>query len=339
VRTPPVLGATVTVREIGDDGWDDDVRGVPLDPTCTRPFLAASAVARAVRPVLVSVTTEAWSARYPLVLADVGGGRWLARTPEYGGPVIMPTATPATVVAAELRRTLDDLLRELGVVSEVMLLGPWLAHRHEIASAWACRPDKTICLVPLRDLDARRSRLSPNMRRDIAQTRRRAQERWMPFDPTVASEFAARYAEHMDRLAAEARWRLDAPYFGALADGTADAWLAEASDERGGASCLVVISGARASYVYGTRWGRGGSTTTLALWRAQEELSARAVDELLLGGGVTCADDDSLLAFKRRFAPREDRLWIGARAFDVDAHDAVVARGDARPLPEGFVRC
>jgi dTDP-4-amino-4,6-dideoxygalactose transaminase len=330
------------VLEIDDDGWDDEVRGQVLDPTCTRSFLRGAATARELRPVLVTLTASAWSATYPLLLAPLGGDRFLARTPEYGGPVltIPSTAVSPLTVSAELRAALDETLPELGVVSEVVMLGPWLAHRDAIANTWCCRPDKTICVVALDDLGDRWNALSANMRRDISQARRRSVERWAPLDSSIASEFATRYEEHMERLDAAERWRLGPQYFAALArDDGLDAWIAEARDDQGGAACLVVRSGPVASYVYGTRWGRGGRATTLALWRAQEELAALGVGELLLGGGVGDADDDSLLRFKRRFAPREERLLLGARVFDRGAHDAAVREGRARPLPDGAVEC
>jgi dTDP-4-amino-4,6-dideoxygalactose transaminase len=346
------------VLDVDDDRWDDEIGGVTgggriaVDPTCGRGVLRAAATARGGRPVLLAVESDGWRGAYPLLLNDVGDGVLLARTPEYGGPLV--TARDVRSAVPEVRAALDAALRDLGVASEVALLGPWLAHRDAVATAWSARPEKTICISSLEELDARRASLSSNMRRDITQARRALTERWSSLDTSNAARFAHRYAEHMDRLGAAERWRLDDAYFAALADDPdVDAWLGEATDcgddgdrdgddagdRASGAAVLVVVSGSVASYVYGTRWGRSGPATTLALWRAHEELAARGVRELLLGGGVTTADDDSLLRFKRRFAPREEQLLLGARVFDRDAHERAVARGLARPLPEGAVEC
>jgi dTDP-4-amino-4,6-dideoxygalactose transaminase len=340
---------TARLVDVDDDRWDDEMQAVtgagriPVDPTCGRGVLRATATVRGGRPVLVVAEGDGWRAAYPLVVDDVGDGVLLARTPEDGGPLVATRDARAALL--EVRATVDAALRDLGVASEVALLGPWTAHRDDVAVAWSARPEKTICISGLVDLDARRAELSSNMRRDITRARRALTETWSPLDAENARHFARRYAEHMDRLGAAERWRLDEAYFAALADDPdVDAWVGEATDAPGddgdganGAAVLVVVSGSVASYVYGTRWGRSGAATTLALWRAHEELAARGVRELLLGGGVTTADDDSLLRFKRRFAPREAELLISARVFDRDAPERAVARGAARPLPGGAV--
>ena len=345
-RTRTSRATAAGVVEVDDDRWDAEVSAVTgdgnvaVDPTCGRGMLRATASSRGGRPVLLVVQGDGWRAAYPLLLTDADEGVVLARTPEYGGPII--AAEDPDAVVDTVRSAIDAALRELGVASEVALLGPWLPHRQAVTEAWSARPEKVICVSELADIDARRGALSRNMRRDLAQARRVLTECWSPLDRSNATRFARRYAEHMDRLGAADRWRLDEAYFRALAEDRAvDAWLGEAVGDDGadGAAVLVVVSGPVASYVYGTRWGRAGAATTLAIWRAHEELAARGVRELLLGGGVTTADDDSLLRFKRRFAPREEQLLIAARAFDRRAHDRAVARSTARPLPTGVVEC
>jgi hypothetical protein len=312
------------------------LRDLARDPLCGADFLDAFARSTGRQAIVVVAEGPGWRAAYPLLLTDARG-RLLARTPDYGGPWIDADAVDVARAAAELRGALDTTLDGVGVASEVVLLSPWLPGRDAVAAAWRCGPEKTVCVV---DLGADRwSSLHTNRRRDVKRARERLRlvEHWWPFDASSASEFARGYDEHMERLDADARWRLDDEHFHALATSGAELWLSSALDADGGASLVFVVSGARATYLYGTRWGDVRAASTVAHWRAQEELAAAGVTELLLGGGVTTDPDDSLLRFKRSWGGRDEQLFLGARVYDQRAHDAAVAAALARPLPRSVV--
>jgi len=111
--------------------------------------------------------------------------------------------------------------------------------------------------------------------------------------------------------------------------------LATAECDAGGAAALFLLGEDRAAYLYAARWGRSRGSASAVVWRAQEELSARSFSELLLGGGLTTADDDPLLRFKASLADIAAPLLLAGRAFDSAAHARAVEVGRARPLPNG----
>lgn len=306
------------------------------DPLCDARFLEAFARSTGRQGVVVLAEGPGWRAAYPLLLVPTDG-HLLARTPDYGGPWIRCDGADPGRVAVELRGALDTTLAGVGIASEVVLLSPWLPERDAIAAAWQCHAEKTVCIVDLGP--DRWSSLHTNRRRDVNRARDRLAlvERFERFDQTAASGFARGYGEHMERVDADARWRLDEEHFAALAASGASLWQASAENDDGGASLLFVVSGSHATYLYGTRWGDVRAASTLAHWRAQEELARGGVAELLLGGGVTTAADDSLLHFKRSWGGRDAQLFLGGRVYDQRAHDAAVAASLARPLPTGVV--
>jgi hypothetical protein len=332
---------TLHVVDAGAQVARDALTDLAGDPLCGGAFVDAFARSTGRRAVVVLAEGRGWRAAYPLLLVPTDG-HLLARSPDYGGPWIErdgsdPSVPELRSIAAELREQLDTTLARAGVASEVLLLSPWLPGRDVIAAEWRCRAEKTVAVVAL-DGD-RWSGLHTNRRRDVKRARERLglEEQWTRFDEAAAVDFARGYDEHMERVDAEARWRLDAAHFDALATSGAELWLSTARNDDGGASLLFVVAGERATYLYGTRWGDVRAASTLAHWHAQEQLGRAGVRELLLGGGVTTDPDDSLLRFKRSWGGRDEQLFLGARVYDQRAHDAAVEAALARPLPEGVV--
>ncbi|MEA2702770.1 MAG: hypothetical protein QOD63_715 [Actinomycetota bacterium] len=334
---------TTTVVEVDDDRWDDLLGEDDPDPYCGRSYLAAVTAAARTRAVLIVSEGPGWRVRYPLVLEPLPGGRWLARTPEYGGPDILLDGTDAgssrSLEAAQgSRRSLDEALVSLGVVSEVFLLSPWLHDRCAVGTAWAARETKPICLVLASGQEGRWARLRKGRRSDITRARRELALTWGPLDDAGAQRFAGHYRLAMDRLGAAERWRFDDEWFRTLAErANGRVLVATAEGPEGGATALFLTGRNRAAYYLASRWGTAAGGPSLVLWTGIEELAGAGVRGITLGGGAADGDDDPVLAFKRSFADTEVPLLVGARIFDPVAHDQAVASGLARPLPPGAV--
>ncbi len=293
------------------------------DPHLLPEYLLEVAGTRGHEVVEVSCTAPTWSLRYTLVLMPFEG-RWLARTPEFGGAFLDGDVSSST--AAQARAAVDDALRGAGVISEVMLTSPWLPHTPELTTAWGLRPTKPVCLVGL-PLDP--LRLGHGRRDDLRRSPVEAEVG--PLEAAGASRFAARYADAMRRVGAEGRWLFDEAYFAALAR-SGCVLLSEAE----GAMALFLHGGTHGVYLLSARWGSAPGASSRVLWSASCHLSENGCDELLLGGGVSSSDDDPLLRFKRSWGGREVMQLLGARCFDLPAQEAAQAAG-ARPLPEWWV--
>ena len=197
--------------------------------------------------------------------------------------------------------------------------------------AW---PQKNVCITDL-TAAAHPAFESSNRTRDLRKAREHATVTTSRIDDTIAYGFARRYVDHMDELDADPRWRLHRDTFLVLAACDVDAWCVtvQTADAGAGASVIYVVANTTAVYLYGTRWGRPHGEPTLAHVEMHGHLAALGVTDAVLGGGVTDAADDSLLAFKRTLGSREQPLHLAARAFDADAHDDAVGRGLLRSLP------
>lgn len=325
------------VFEADNRRWDELAAGADHpEPLCGRGYLAAAAMGADAdaRPVLVAAKAEDWEATYALVLTPLANGRFLARTPDYGGPVLAIHGVPAAEAAAQFRRELDLLLPRLGVVSEVILVGPFLPHRADVSRAWSCGPEKQICITNLHmPAGERWPPLSHGPRQDMAHARRHLETSWAPLDEAAAKEFAAAYDAHMCSLGAEPRWRVGSRPFLAIAASDTGAWISSARGETGGAAAIYVVGGTRAVLLKATRWGSARGAPRLAHAAAHDGLAALGVGEANLGGGVTQAADDSLLQFKRTMATAEATILLGARSYDPAGHQQAVDAGLARTLP------
>jgi len=306
-----------------------------LEPMLDPAYLASIASCTLWRPVVVAVTAQAWSADYVVLLQHLDSGAALARTPEYGGPWIRGDVDDASVTA--LRAGCDDALRELGVVSEVAMLSPWLPNRDAIAAAWHARPQKRLCLTLLERGIEHPIMRSAKRAREIDRARVADTVTFEALETRNAAAFATQYAAHMERVGASERWRLEADTFQSLVTCGVDASLCTASCADGGATALYLRRHSTATLLYAVRWGTTRNEPLLANVSAHEHLFALGCSRFLLGGGVSDADDDSLLAFKRKLANQETDLFLAARVFDPRAHATAVAEGHARPLPDQAV--
>ncbi|HEY6396036.1 MAG TPA: hypothetical protein VIX82_01150 [Solirubrobacteraceae bacterium] len=328
-----MTSTTWRLIDAGTSAWDQAIAGFDLDPYCDPEMMAAGGQARGWRPVLLDLRGRGWRAVHALFLIGLEGGQWLARTPEYGGPWLDSEAD-VTSVCATVRSVTDRALVDKGVVSQVLVLSPWVPHRDEVAATWGCRPTRTICLAALDQLEVTYTSLNKGRRADIARARRDMRVEWRPFGVADVTETSRRYGDAMDRLAAAPRWRLDHVYFEALAQHLpGKVFLACAHGRDGGAFGLFLVRGRYAAYVLAGRHGAGAGGSSAVLWEAQRQLAASGVLELLLGGGNTDDPDDPLLRFKRSLANRMLALHVGGICYDEAGHARAVAAGVARPLP------
>ncbi|MDP9100545.1 MAG: hypothetical protein M3N21_00100 [Actinomycetota bacterium] len=304
---------------------EDDVAWSP-DPFAHPRYLRAVAHATDRTAVEVRCQGDGWSVRYPLLLEAFGGSGWLARTPDYGGPVLSGVATGSA--AREARARVDSVLRAHRVISEVTLSSPFSPLAPSLAHAWGLRPSKPVCTWPI---PPEQSRLSHGRRTDLRRTEN-APVTFELLDGPQAAAFAASYGAAMERVDAAHRWRLDVGYFTALAQ-SGLVYRCAVQEAEGGADALFLVHGRHAAYLFATRWGASTGASSRVLWAAGEKLSASGVKDILLGGGVTDDDADPLLRFKRSWGGTEQVQLLGARCFDIPAQQLAEDAGSARPLP------
>ncbi|HET9051012.1 MAG TPA: hypothetical protein VFO60_04870 [Candidatus Dormibacteraeota bacterium] len=241
------------------------------------------------------------------------------------------------MAAETMRGALDAALRGLGVISDVTIMSPWTPHRAAVDAAWSATPGKSIGLLDLGALADRWEVLGSTRRSEVRRGRREG-TRVERFDIAAARRFSTVYEEAMEARAADARWRRGSGDFERLAGLAGSRFrLCVCEGSGGGAAALFLTAGARAAYHLAVRWGNLPGAASTVLWVGAEALAAEGCEELLLGGGVTDADDDPLLRFKQAFASRCEPLRVAARAFDRRAHEASAAAGHVRPLPGAAV--
>jgi hypothetical protein len=328
-------GMAEVVPAADEARWDALVGSRVLDPHYLRQFAAAQA-GESGAPVLIHAAGSYWSTLEVLLITDIGGGHRTARAPLYGGPWFSLSQGGGAISAATAaQREMDAALRGLGVVSEVSVLSPWLPHGDTVRRAWRAQATRPVCLASLDDPEARWATLEPTRRAEVRRAGREGTVRWRAFDGEGAGRFAAVYASAMERVGASPRWRLGHEYFTRLAAEAGEfLQMATLETPTGGAAALFLHNASRAAYLYAARWGRAPAAASAVLRSARVELGRMGVEEMLLGGGLSDAPDDSLLRFKRAFADRVTPLSVAARVFDRGAHDEAVASGQARPLPD-----
>jgi Acetyltransferase (GNAT) domain len=285
-------------------------------------------------PVVIAFAGENWRGSLVLLLRKAGSDGWIARTPDFGGPELEGGGHEALV----MRNLLDDLLRSEGVISEVTLFSPWRTGQDDILVAWGARPEKLVQVLSITDLTALRAAMSSGRRYDLRRAERTLGCTVKEFTPESARIFAGSYADLMERLEAEGRFRLGSEYFEALAThGGSSVVFTEATGGNSGASVVYLYDRTRAAYLHSVRWGASTGATTICNWRAFERLAELGVEEVNLGGGVTSEPDDPLFVFKRGFGGCSTTLQLAARVYDAEAHERAVSAGLARPLPECVV--
>lgn len=315
---------SVTIARVSDGPPIPDV-----DPHCRATSLVAEAAAVGAEAVTLEIAVRDVAVAYPLLLTDIAGIGVLARTVEYGGPFLRCGAVDAHIWPAA-RALLDDALPRLGVISEVFMLAAGLPDRDAVAHAWGATAGKEIRVVDPAAVAAGTG-LRKGRRSDLARARRELTVAARPLDARGALTFATRYAEAMQAKGATDRWRRGPGFFRALADGTT--LLVEAGDRAAGAAAIFLVAGPRASYAFSARWGAPGPAASAVLAEGCRVLAAAGVSDVVLGGGVTDAPDDSLLDFKRSWGGAGVPFLIGARVYDAGAHRRAVVAGRARPLP------
>jgi len=300
--------------------------------------MAAWAARASGRAILMSLQGPGFRALQAVQLRPLDERHQLARTPEYGGPWISVKAGAiAGSVASAVRDAVDETLKQLGAVSQVFTLSPWLPAHDVVAEEWGCRGVADICLADLVDRDGRWRRMRRGRRSDIRSAERAAEVSWRTFDVNAVPAFARAYAESMQRLSAPPKWRLNEAYFENLAATSAGGlMMASATAACGEAHAVFAIDGPHSAYMYAARRGELPGGPSAVLWEAYRQLPTMGVEDINLGGGGEDADNP-LLHFKRSFSDRVHRLQVGARSYARDVHDAAVSAGTARPLPSWAV--
>ena len=320
-----------------EQGWDEAIGVYNGEPYSENAYLQAMSSLEGGLPVVAKGSGDGWEATYVFLLFAVGNQWTMVRTSEYGGPIIRCNGRFSDPERAtlEFRAQLDEHFLAEGVIEEVTMLSPWLPHGDVIARTWGCESEKRICLVSLAELEQKWKTLSKGRRSDINRARRESMIEIQPYCEADVGRFSAHYDEAMDRLDARDRWRFDKSYFSCIADRLEDRLVlvtAEGSD--GGAGALFLRSEHHAAYFLAARWGDQIGTPSLVLWEGLQHLREQGVEEVLLGGGATSREDDSLLNFKSSFATTQSWLALGGRIYRPEQVDIAVAGGFLRTPPK-----
>jgi hypothetical protein len=287
------------LREIETSRWDAALRDLGVtDVYCTRGYLEASAALAGGTPTLLHLAGDGGDVIFPLLLREHPVD---VVTPYgYGGPVALggspPVAAFADAYAAWCARR--------GAVTSFVLYHPLFAN-HELAAATGFHRidlDGTVAWA----LDA--GELLPRMHRHHRRVVRKALgaglETRIVEAPERLDDFAAVYDETMRRAGASDFYRFGSDYWRGLREHVP---LVRSDVLAGGRLVASMLGMGEPPWLHyhlgGSVEGAGRSGAShLALFRLAEWGQERGYSVLHLGGGVG-GRDDSLLAYKLRFAP------------------------------------
>jgi len=244
----------------------------------------------------------------------------------YGGP--LPSDPAASDLPARIERfdrALCAFLRAAQVASEFVCLHPLLGNHAWVSAAGIVRPheEKTIVAVDLApDEPALLSAVSRGTRSSINFARRAGVvvEQVTP-GPSELAAFHRLYLATMQRRNAAPRWFFPESYFPACVEllGSRRSALFFARCEGEIAAAYLLLNDGNTAYYH-----FGASSEA---WLANRPNNLLMLETLLwakrsglaryhLGGGVTAAEDDSLLRFKSSFGARKALLYTYGRVHD-----------------------
>lgn len=253
----------------------------------------------------------------------VGGGLWDAYTVLlYGGPLAKRSSES---LLAAFRRSFRAWARETGLVSEFVRMSPVAARRLPYPGVVREQAPHVVRDLRVGELDELWADVRSNVRRGV--TKARAAGLTVSIDETgeKLDDFLRIYEETMDRVGSADRFRFPASAFRRIHESLPGRFAYVYAEHEGRAVAVeLVLRGEHTGYFY------LGGTETAALplyasvfvhWEAIAYAWREGLTDYVLTGGVTNTTDDSLLRFKRGFAPHGDALYLtGEQVFDEDAY-------------------
>lgn len=237
----------------------------------------------------------------------------------YGG-IVTSSALPSGDHGQRFEREMAQWRREQQVICEFALINPAFAG-HQMALAIGAGAT----LRPVKDVIVLHVGPDEEFRSAMRATRRHAHDKGARANvrPVPVTEFLGIYSRAMERKEAAPRWRLGLPYFQEIANlgDDADCFAVHSSDGTMGAAGVFLFGRSVAYYHLAATVDKPEpGLADVIVGAGVQEANARGCDWLHLGGGVTSAKDDSLLAYKRSFGGLQRVVYGVHRVFDDAAY-------------------
>lgn len=253
----------------------------------------------------------------------VGNGLWDAYTVLlYGGPLAMRSSE---ALLAAFRRQFRAWARETGLVSEFVRMSPVDSRRMPYPGIVREQAPHVVRDLRVPAVDDLWTDMRSNMRRGVTKARAAGLTVSIDEDGDRLDDFLRIYEETMDRVGSAERFRFPASAFRRIHESLPGRFAYVYAEAAGRAVAVeLVLRSEETGYFY------LGGTETAALpqyasvfvhWEAIAYAWRTGLTDYVLTGGVTNTVDDSLLRFKRGFAPLGASLYLtGEQVFDDDAY-------------------
>lgn len=275
--------------------------------------------------LLVVVRTSAGELVIPLLPRRLPEGEGYDAESPYGYPGLL---TRGDVSACW--PLLADALAARGIVNVFLRLSPFADHAayaHLLIGA----PHPT-AWIPLADgrAQAFAGGDCANHRSQMNRARRLGFNTTINVAPTAAAlqSFRVLYDQTMERLSAGSAYRFDDTYYARLAAGLGnDLALVSVIDASGVAvaQALLMCGPRYGHYHLSARQGDVHNAAGNLLFEAMaDHAAARGLLGVHLGGGMSAADDDSLLQFKRRIGRGRSHFRVAGLICDAARHERLI---------------
>jgi Acetyltransferase (GNAT) domain len=275
--------------------------------------------------LLVHVRTGDGELAVPLLPQPLpDGDGWDAESP-YGYPGVLVRGDVTTCWPV-----LRDALAARGIINLFLRLHPFADHApcaHLLigaphATAWIPLTEGRAQAFAGGDCSTHRSQVNRARRLGFSTT--------LTVAPSLEDlrAFRALYEQTMERLAAGAAFRFGETYFARLASGLGqDLVLVSVVDTSG-------LAVAQALLLCGPRYGHyhlsarrddvHNAASNLLFEAMADHAAARGMEGIHLGGGMSAAEDDSLLQFKRRIGRGRSHFCVAGLVCDLARHQRLI---------------
>ncbi len=275
--------------------------------------------------LLVHVRTPAGEMAVPLLPRRLPEGEGYDAESPYGYPGLLTRGEVATCWPL-----LADTLAARGIVNLFLRLNPF-ADYAALAHLLIGAPHPT-AWIPLTDgrTQAFAGGDCANHRSQVNRARRLGFNSTISIAPTseVLRSFRALYDQTMERLSAGSAYRFNDTYYTRLAAGLGDDLALVSVIDAGGvavAQALLMCGPRYGHYHLSARQGDVHNAAGNLLFEAMADHAAtRGLAGIHLGGGMSVADDDSLLQFKRRIGRGRSHFRVAGLICDAARHERLI---------------